>query len=212
MGGGTGTGAAPVVAEIAKEMGILTVGIVTKPFIFEGKLREKRAENGIERLKQNVNALIVVLNDKLLKVAGEKTSINQAFNIADNVLKQGIQGITDLITSVGQINIDFADLRTVMQNKGKAYMGIGRARGENRLSEAIMEAIDNPLTETKIDNAKGIIFNITGSEELGLKEINESMKLVNDRISPEADVIFGTVINDELKDEVSVTVIATGIE
>lgn len=212
MGGGTGTGAIPVIAKIAKEMGILTVAIVTKPFTFEGNKRTIRAEIGIEKLKSNVDALIVILNDNLLKVVEDKVSINEAFSLADNILRQGIQSITDLITTVGEINIDFADIKTVFNYEGKAYMGIGKAKGENRLVEAVKKAIDNPLTEDKIDNAKGIIFNVTGGENLGLNEINNAIKLINDRISIDANIMFGTVINKDLKDEVIATVIATGIE
>ena len=212
MGGGTGTGAIPIIAKLAKDMGILTVALVTKPFTFEGKKRTIRAEIGIEKLKSNVDALIVILNDNLLKVVEDKVSINEAFSLADNILRQGIQSITDLITTVGEINIDFADIKTVFNYKGKAYMGIGKAKGENRLIEAVKKAIENPLTENKIDNAKGIIFNLNGGENLGLNEINNAIKLINDKISVDANIMFGTVINKDLKDEVIATVIATGIE
>ena len=211
MGGGTGTGAAPIVAEIAKEMNILTVGIVTKPFMFEGKLREMRAEQGIERLKENVNALIVILNDNLLKVSNKNTPLKEAFLLADDVVKQGIQSITDLITTVGEINLDFADIKTILGYKGKAYMGIGQSAGEERVKEAIKQAIENPLTENKIDNAKGVIFNVTGGENLSLTEINSAITLINDKVDDEANIIFGTVIDKNLDDEVIVTVIATGI-
>lgn len=212
MGGGTGTGAAPVVAKIAKEMGILTIGIVTKPFAFEGKMRAARAEAGIKKLKENVNALIVILNDKLLRVTGDKVSVKQAFSMVDNILKQGIQSITDLITTVGEINIDFADIKTIFNYKGTAYMGIGMAEGERRLDRAIEQAIENALTETQIDNAKGVIFNVTGGENLSLMEISSAIQLINDKVSPDANVLFGTVIDKSLKDDVKVTVIATGIE
>lgn len=212
MGGGTGTGAAPIVAEIAKEMNILTVGIVTKPFMFEGKIREMRAEQGIERLKENVNALIVILNDNLLKVSNKNTPLKEAFLLADDVVKQGIQSITDLITTVGEINLDFADIKTILGYKGKAYMGIGQSVGEERVKEAIKQAIENPLTENKIDNAKGVIFNVTGGENLSLTEINSAITLINDKVDDEANIIFGTVIDKNLDDEVIVTVIATGIE
>lgn len=212
MGGGTGTGAAPVVAKIAKEMGILTVGIVTEPFLFEGKMRAVRADNGINKLKENVNALIVILNDKLLKVADNKTTINQAFALADNVLKQGVKSITDLVTTVGEINIDFADIKTIFDYKGKAYMGIGSAKGEETLNDAVRQAIDNPLTETTIEHAKGVIFNVTGGEDLSLTEISGAIQIINDKIDGEANIMFGTVIDKNLKDEVKVTVIATGIE
>ena len=200
MGGGTGTGAAPVVAGIAKEKEILTVGIVTKPFLFEGKIRAKRAELGIKRLEENVNALIVILNDNLVKIAPPGTT-----------LRQGIQSVTDLITTVGEINIDFADIKTVFNYKGKAYMGIGRAEGPNRLVEAVTQAIENPLTENKIDGAKGVIFNVTGSQNLGLDEINNCMNLINDKVDPGVNFIFGTVVDPKLYDEVIVTVIATGL-
>ena len=212
MGGGTGTGAAPVVAEIAKEMGILTVGFVTKPFMFEGKLRDMRAEAGIEKLKENVNALIVILNDNLLKVANKNTPLKEAFFLANDVVKQGIQSITDLITTVGQINLDFADIKTIFSYKGKAYMGIGKAEGELRVKEAVEQAIANPLTENTIDGAKGVIFNVTGGENLSLTEIDSAIKVINDKVDDDANIIFGTVIDENLKDEVNVTVIATGIE
>ena len=211
MGGGTGTGAAPVVAGIAKEKEILTVGIVTKPFLFEGKIRAKRAELGIKRLEENVNALIVILNDNLVKIAPPGTTLRQAFYLADQTLRQGIQSVTDLITTVGEINIDFADIKTVFNYKGKAYMGIGRAEGPNRLVEAVTQAIENPLTESKIDGAKGVIFNVTGSQNLGLDEINNCMNLINDKVDPGVNFIFGTVVDPKLYDEVIVTVIATGL-
>lgn len=212
MGGGTGTGAAPVVAEIAKEKGILTVGVVTKPFMFEGKLREMRAEQGIKRLKENVNALIVILNDNLLKVANKNTPLEQAFLLANEVVKQGIQSITDLITTVGEINLDFGDIKTIFSYKGKAYMGIGKSEGEARVEEAIKQAIENPLTENKIDNAKGVIFNVSGGENLSLTEIDSAIKIINDKVDSEANIIFGTVIDKNLDNKVVVTVIATGVE
>lgn len=209
MGGGTGTGALPVVARIAKEMEILTVAIVTKPFTFEGRGRISRAERGIEKLKDNVNALIVICNDKL----DSKATMQESFKVADNVLKQGIQSVTDIITSVGEINLDFADIKTVLDYKGKGYMGIGKGQGENAVVEATKKAIDNPLTEYQIDNAKGIIFNVTGGEKaLKLNEVNTAIGLVNNRVDANADVIFGTVVDDNMEDEVVVTVIATGIE
>ena len=212
MGGGTGTGAIPVVADIAKSMNILTIGIVTKPFTFEGKKRATRADIGISKLKENVNALIVVLNDNLLKVVGDKTSINEAFELADDILKQGIQSITDLITTVGEINIDFADIQTIFEYKGKAYMGIGTARENETLENAVRQAIENPLTENKIDNAKGVIFNVRGGRNLGLNDINTAIKVINDRVHPEANIMFGKVIDEELENEIIITVIATGIE
>lgn len=212
MGGGTGTGAAPIIAEVAKEMGILTVGIVTKPFLFEGKKRATRADNGIERLKENVNALIVILNDRLLKVTGSRATVNEAFALADNILEQGVKSITDLVTTIGEINIDFADIKTAFSYKGKAYMGIGNAKGERKLEEAVRQAINNPLTETTIEHAKAVIFNVTGGEDLSLVEISSAIQIINDKIDGEANVMFGTVIDKTLRDEVKVTVIATGIE
>lgn len=212
MGGGTGTGAAPVVAEVAREMGILTVGIVTKPFTFEGRARNLRAEKGAERLKQNVDDLIVVLNDNLLKVTDTKVTLDQAFSLADDVLEQGITSITDLLTTIGEVNIDFADIRTTMSYRGKAYMGIGTAEGEKKVEEATRRAIENPLTENKIDGAKGVIVNIKGDENLGLTEINSAIGLINDKVSEEANIIFGTVIDENMNGKVTVTVIATGVE
>ena len=212
MGGGTGTGAAPIVAEVAKEMGILTIGIVTKPFLFEGKARKLRADKGIERLKDNVDDLIVVLNDNLLKTTDSKITLDQAFSIADNVLEQGVTSITDLLTSIGEVNVDFADIKTTVSYKGHAYMGIGRASGEKKVEEAVKQAIDNPLTQSKIDGAKGVIFNVKGDESLSLIEINSAIGLINDKISEEANVIFGTVIDNNMNGEVAVTVIATGVE
>lgn len=211
MGGGTGTGAAPVVAEIAKEMGILTIGMVTKPFMFEGKTRGLRAERGTEKLKKNVDDLIVVLNDNLLKVTDDKISLNNAFSLADNILEQGITSITDLLTSIGEVNIDFADIKTTMSYTGNAYMGIGRARGYKKIEEAVKRAIENPLTESKIDGAKGVIFNVRGNESLSLIEINSAVSIINERVNDDANIIFGTVIDNSMGDEVQVTVIATGV-
>ena len=212
MGGGTGTGALPVIAEMAREMGILTIGIVTKPFNFEGKLREKRAMEGIEKLKQNVDALIVIENNKLLKINSDKVTMVDAFKQADNTLKQGIVGITDLLNTVGEINIDFADISTIISIRGLAYMGIGSAIGENALAAATRKAIDNPLTAVNINGAKGIIINIQGSKDLSLSEINSSVAIINDIVDEDANIIFGTVINEDLGDEVIVTVIATGVD
>lgn len=211
MGGGTGTGAAPVVAELAKEMGILTIGVVTKPFLFEGKARKVRADYGIQKLRENVDDLIVILNDNLLKITDDKVTLNTAFSLADKVLEQGITGVTDLLTSVGEVNIDFADIKTTMKYNGKAYMGIGRASGERKVEDAVKQAIDNPLTESKIDGAKGVIFNVKGNKDLSLMEINSAIGIVNDRINEDANVIFGTVIDNNMHDEVEVTVIATGV-
>ena len=212
MGGGTGTGAAPIVAEVAKEMGILTIGIVTKPFLFEGKARKLRADKGTEKLKDNVDDLIVVLNDNLLKTTDSKITLDQAFSVADNVLEQGITSITDLLTSIGEVNVDFADIKTTVSYKGHAYMGIGRASGEKKVEEAVKQAIENPLTQSKIDGAKGVIFNVKGDETLSLIEINSAIGLINDKISEDANVIFGTVIDNNMNGEVAVTVIATGVE
>ena len=212
MGGGTGTGAAPVIAEIAKEMGILTIGIVTKPFLFEGKARRLRADRGTERLKNYVDDLIVVLNDNLLKITDTKITLDKAFSLADNVLEQGITSITDLLTSIGEVNIDFADIKTIMSYKGKAYMGIGRASGEKKVEEAVKQAIENSLTESKIDKAKGVIFNVKGDESLSLIEINSAIGIINEKINDDANVIFGTVIDNNMNGEVAVTVIATGVE
>lgn len=212
MGGGTGTGAIPVIAKLANEMNILTVGIVTKPFTFEGRKRSIRADIGTKKLQENVNALIVVSNDKLLKVIGNKTTIQDAFEIADSILEQGIQSITDLITTVGEINIDFADIKTIFSYTGKAYMGIGRAEKGETLEDAVKTAINNPLTENKIDNAKGVIFNVRGGENLSLTEINTAVQAINDKVSEDANIIFGTVIDESLQDEMEVTVVATGVE
>lgn len=212
MGGGTGTGAAPVIAEVAKEMGILTIGIVTKPFMFEGKARKLRADKGTEKLRNNVDDLIVVLNDSLLKVTETKITLDKAFSLADNVLEQGITSITDLLTSIGEVNIDFADIKTTMSYRGKAYMGIGRASGEKKVEDAVRQAIENPLTESKINGAKGVIFNVKGDESLSLIEINSAIGLINEKIDDDANVIFGTVIDNDMNGEVAVTVIATGVE
>lgn len=212
MGGGTGTGAIPVIAEEAKKRGILTIGIVTKPFAFEGKLRSVRANLGIDKLKPNVNALIVISNDKLLKNTESNVSILNAFKMTDDILKQGIQSITDIINSVGTINVDFADVKTILGYTGFSYMGIGKSSGENKIVEATLNALNNPLTETGIDGAKGVIFNIKGSEDISLEDINKSASLIGEKVSPDANVIFGTVIDEDLGDNVIVTVVATGVE
>ncbi|MBQ3408974.1 MAG: cell division protein FtsZ [Clostridia bacterium] len=211
MGGGTGTGALPVIAEVAREMGILTIGVVTKPFKFEGKTRLNNAEEGIRKLKEQVNSLIVVDNDKLLKMTKEEITVLNAFRQADNILKQGIVGITDILTTAGEINIDFADISTILNIKGQAYMGIGSASGNDALIVATHKAIENPLTTVRINGAKGVIFNVQGSRELSLTEINSSVSIINDIVDDDANIIFGTVINDELEDQVIVTVIATGV-
>ena len=212
MGGGTGTGAAPIVAGIAKEMGILTIGVVTKPFTFEGKKRLAQAERGIESLKSKVDTLIVIPNDKLLQIIDRKTSMAEAFLMADDVLRQGVQGISDLITVTGTVNLDFADVKTIMLNTGMAHMGTGHASGENKAEEAAKEAIQSPLLETSIEGARGVIINITGGEDLGLQEVNTAAELIQRSVDPEANIIFGTVIDPEMNDEIKITVIATGFE
>ena len=212
MGGGTGTGAAPIVAGLAKEMGILTIGVVTKPFTFEGKKRLAQAERGIESLKSKVDTLIVIPNDKLLQIIDRKTSMSEAFLMADDVLRQGVQGISDLITVTGTVNLDFADVKTIMLNTGMAHMGTGRASGENKAEDAAKEAIQSPLLETSIEGARGVIINITGGEDLGLQEVNTAAELIQRSVDPEANIIFGTVIDPEMQDEIKITVIATGFD
>ena len=212
MGGGTGTGAAPIVAAAAKEMGILTIGVVTKPFTFEGKKRLSQAERGIESLKGKVDTLVVIPNDKLLQIIDRKTSIIEAFKMADDVLRQGVQGISDLIAIPGLINLDFADVKTIMLNTGMAHMGIGRASGENRAEDAAKQAIQSPLLETSIEGARGVIINITGGTNLGLHEVNTAAELIQRSVDPEANIIFGAVIDESLDEDILVTVIATGFE
>ena len=212
MGGGTGTGAAPVVCEIAKSMGILTVGIVTKPFIFEGKRRRNNAEDGIARMKRNVDALIVVENNNLLKAVPKGTTMVEAFSEADGVLKKGVQGITDLITIPGFINIDFADIKTIMKDSGIAHMGIGLAEGDQRALDAAIDAMDSPLLETSVKGAKGLIVNVTGGMDLGLSEVSTAVGYIKEFLDPEANIIFGTIVDERIHDAVMVTVIATGIE
>lgn len=212
MGGGTGTGAAPIVAQVAKEIGALTVGVVTKPFPFEGRKRSSHAESGIGNLKNCVDTLIVIPNEKLLHVVDKKTTINEAFRIADDVLLQGVQGISDLIAVPGLINLDFADVKTIMHETGTALMGIGTASGENRATVAARSAISSPLLETSIEGARGVLLNITGGANLGLFEVNEAAEIIADAADPEANIIFGAVIDESLQDEVRVTVIATGFE
>lgn len=212
MGGGTGTGAAPVIAEIAKECGALTVGVVTRPFAFEGRKRSMQAEQGIAALKEKVDTLIVIPNDRLLEIVDKKTPMLEAFREADNVLKQGVQGISDLIAVPGLINLDFADVKTIMTERGSALMGIGVATGENRAAEAAKKAISSPLLETSIDGARGVLLNITGGSNLSLYEVNEAADIVASASDPEVNMIFGAVINENLKEEIMVTVIATGFE
>ncbi|WP_047984551.1 cell division protein FtsZ [Ornithinibacillus californiensis] len=212
MGGGTGTGAAPVIAQIAKDLGALTVGVVTRPFSFEGRRRSNQAVSGIEALKNSVDTLIVIPNDRLLEIVDKNTPMLEAFREADNVLRQGVQGISDLIAKPGLINVDFADVKTIMFNKGSALMGIGVATGENRATEAAKKAISSPLLETSIDGAHGILMNITGGTNLSLYEVQEAADLVTNAADEEVNVIFGSVINEDLKDEIIVTVIATGFD
>ena len=212
MGGGTGTGAAPVVAEVAKELGALTVGVVTRPFTFEGRKRATQAELGINELKQKVDTLITIPNDRLLQVVDKNTSINDAFKIADDVLRQGVQGISDLIAIPGLINLDFADVKTIMFNTGSALMGIGQSSGDKRAADAAKAAISSPLLETSIEGAKGVLLNITGGSNLGLFEVNEAAEIIAAAADPEANIIFGAVIDERLGDEIRVTVIATGFD
>lgn len=212
MGGGTGTGAAPTIAQISKEQGALTVGVVTRPFSFEGRRRASQAISGIKSLKDSVDTLIVIPNDRLLEIVDKNTPMLEAFREADNVLRQGVQGISDLIAKPGLINVDFADVKTIMFDKGSALMGIGVATGENRATEAAKKAISSPLLETSIDGAHGILMNITGGTNLSLFEVQEAADLVTSAADEEVNVIFGSVINENLKDEIVVTVIATGFD
>jgi cell division protein FtsZ len=209
-GGGTGTGGAPIVAELGRELEALTVGVVTKPFAFEGRRRAEQAEVGTQNLRDRVDTLIVIENDRLLQVVEKKTPVTEAFRIADDILRQGVQGITDLITVPGIVNLDFADVRTIMRDAGSALMGIGAASGENRAAEAARTAVSSPLLEQSIDGATGILLNITGGTELGLFEVNEAAEVVTSAADGNANVIFGAVIDESLGDEVRVTVIATG--
>ena len=211
MGGGTGTGAAPIVAQCAKEMGILTVGVVTKPFTFEGRVRMRNAEAGIENLKPAVDTLITIPNDKLIALVG-KASLPDALRVADDVLRQGIQGISDLIAVPSMINLDFADVKTIMKEKGMAHMGIGTACGEKRASEAAKQAVESPLLETSIDGAKGILINITGGPDLSLLEVNEAAELIQQTADPDANIIFGADIDESMGDALRITVIATGFD
>jgi len=212
MGGGTGTGAAPVVASVAREMGILTIGVVTKPFSFEGKPRMNNAMNGIRELEAQVDTLVVIPNDRLLSAVAKGTSLMDAFSVVDDVLMQGIQGISDLIAMPSLINLDFADVRTTMKDKGIAHMGIGLGSGENRAVDAARAAITSPLLETTIDGAKSVLINVTGDNTLGLSEIEEAASLVASSVDPEANIIFGAGIDENLKDQVRITVIATGFD
>lgn len=212
MGGGTGTGAAPVIAEVAKEMGILTVGVVTKPFAFEGKKRTQQAENGVFELRGKVDTLVTIPNDRLLQVADKKTTMSQAFLMADEVLQNGIRGISDLISIPSLINLDFADVKTIMSNKGIAHMGIGVASGDDRATKAARLAIQSPLLETSIDGAKFVLLNITGGDDMGIFEINEAAEVIRESVDDEANIIFGAGIDQSMGDSVKITVIATGFE
>ena len=212
MGGGTGTGAAPIVAKLAKEQGILTVGVVTKPFTFEGKRRRDQADLGINYLKKYVDSLVIVPNDKLLQISEKQTSMIEAFKMADDVLRLGVQGISDLIADAGLINLDFADVKTIMSNRGIAHMGVGKGKGEKRVVDAVKQAIESPLLETSIEGASAILLNIMGGYDLGMLEVNEAADLIEKSADPEAIVIFGASIKEDIKDEIYITVIATGFE
>ena len=212
LGGGTGTGAAPVIAEVAKSMGILTVGVVTKPFPFEGRKRMLHAEVGMKALRDVVDTLVTIPNERLLSIVDKKTTLEQAFKMADDVLRQGVQGISDLITIPGLVNLDFADVKTIMSDKGLAHMGVGTGNGDNRAQDAAKLAISSPLLETSIVGATGVLLNVTGGSDLGLLEINEAAVIVQEAADPDANIIFGAVIDENLKDEVRITVIATGFD
>lgn len=211
-GGGTGGGAGPLIAAAARETGALVVGICTKPFTFEGERRRKNAEGAIEELKENVDTLITIPNDRLLQMIDRKTSLLDAFSVVDDVLRQGVQGISDLITIHGLINLDFADIKAIMSNAGSALMGIGRASGENRAIEAARQAIDSPLLEVSVDGAKGVLFNITGGRNMSMHEIDEAAKTITSAVDPDANIIFGAVLDESLEDDVKITVVATGFD
>ncbi len=210
MGGGTGTGASPVIAEIARELGALTVGVVTKPFSFEGKKRMSQAETGIDVLKEKVDTLVTIPNDKLLEIVDKKTSLVDSLKIADDVLRQGVQGISDLITSPGLISLDFADVCTIMKNKGMAHMGIGIGKGESRALDAAKKAVLSPLLETTIEGATALLVNVTGNSTIGLHETADALNMISELANPDAEIIYGTSINDSMNDEIKITVIATG--
>ena len=212
LGGGTGTGAGPIIAEIAKSLNALTVGVVTKPFEFEGTKRMAQAEEGVVNLREKVDALITIPNQKLLEVVERKMSILEAFRVADSVLGQGVQGISDLIVVPGLINVDFADVRTIMSDAGSALMGIGRASGEDRAKVAAQNAITSPLLESSIEGARGILFNITGGKDLAMHEVDEAARIIAGGAHPEAEIIFGATIDDAMTDQIKITVIATGFE
>lgn len=212
MGGGTGTGAAPIVAEVAKEMGVLTVGIVTKPFFFEGKTRAANSEEGIKNLMNAVDTLVVIPNDKLLEIAEKRTTMLESFQMADEILRQGVQGITDLISRPGLISLDFADIKTIMKDAGFAHMGIGNATGETRAEEAAKKAIHSPILETSIEGATGVILNVTGGPDMGILEVKEAAELVEEAADKDANIIIGAIIDENMGDEIQVTVIATGFK
>jgi cell division protein FtsZ len=212
LGGGTGTGASPVVAELAKKNGILTVAVVTRPFAFEGVKRKEIAERGLIELKQHVDTIIIIPNDRILQIIDKKTSVLDAFKTVDDVLRQGVAGISDLVTIPGMINVDFADVRAIMQDAGSALMGIGRGTGENRAMEAAKAAIDSPLLELSIDGAKGVLFNITGGKDLGMFEVDEAARYITKAVDQDAKIIFGAVIDEDMEEEVKITVIATGFD
>ncbi len=212
LGGGTGTGGAPVIANAAKELGILTVAVVTKPFSFEGQRRKNQGDEGLENLKNKVDTLITIPNDKILSIIDKKTPLNDAFAVVDDVLRQGVQGIADLITVHGMINVDFADVKAIMENSGSALMGIGYGTGENRASEAAKAAVESPLLELSIDGAKGVLFNITGGNDLGMYEVDEAARVITEAADPDANIIFGAVINDSYTGEIKITVVATGFD
>lgn len=212
MGGGTGTGAAPVVAKLAKQLGILTIAVVTKPFSWEGKKRQNQANAGLDKLKESVDAVIVVPNDKLLQVVDRQVSLNESFIIVDEVLLRGVQGISDIITVPGIINVDFADVKTVMQASGSALMGIGRAQGEGRAVKAAQQAINSQLLESSINGASGVIVNITGGPDMGIHEVSDAASIIHDAVLDDATVIIGTAVNEAIQGEIQITVIATGFE
>jgi len=212
MGGGTGTGASPIVAEVARETGALTIGVVTKPFSFEGTKRAERAEDGLQALRERVDTLIVIPNDRLLSICDSKVSLEEAFRTADDVLRQGIQGISEVITLAGIINLDFADVRRIMSEAGPALLAIGKGRGENRAAEAARAAISSPLLEINIDGARGVLFNVVGGKNLGLMEVNQAAEVIRSVVAPDAEIVFGAALDPDLGDEVKVTVIATAFE
>lgn len=212
MGGGTGTGAAPIVASVARELGILVIGVVTKPFSFEGEKRRRNAEGGITRLGQQVDTLITIPNDRLLQTIDRRTPLLETFKIADDVLRQGVQGIAELITEHGLINLDFADVKTIMKNAGSALMGIGHASGDERAAKAAQQAIESPLLEVSIDGARGVLFNISGGYDMSMHEVNEAAEVITNAVAPDANIIFGATLKPELENELVITVIATGFD